>query len=100
MHALAIEAADGTRFKVSLRRFHGDHRYATPEQAGYEFAVLRLLESAGVAAPRPLLLDAEGRFFGTPAIVLSYLPGRAFSQRGTLWPGPPAWRALCNPCTP
>jgi aminoglycoside phosphotransferase (APT) family kinase protein len=30
----------------------------------------------GVPAPRPLLLDAEAEYFGVPAMVLSYLPGR------------------------
>ena len=29
-----------------------------------------------VVAPRPLLLDAEGRLFDVPAMVLTYLPGR------------------------
>jgi aminoglycoside phosphotransferase (APT) family kinase protein len=76
MDRLDILRADGARWKISLRRFVGHHRHATPEAAAYEFDVLKLLDSADVAAPRPLLLDQEGDFFGVPAIVMTYLPGR------------------------
>jgi len=41
-----------------------------------EFEILRLVESAGIPAPRPILLDATGEFCGVPAMVMSYLPGR------------------------
>lgn len=75
MHVLDIERADGARFKVSLRRLDRVHRFATPEHVTHEYRILQLVEEAGVPAPRPLLLDAEGRFFGVPAIVLTYLPG-------------------------
>ena len=78
MHLLAVERADGTRFKVTLRRFVRAHPSSAPERVAREFEVLRLVERAGIPAPRPLLLDGEGRFFGVPAIVLTYLPGRGF----------------------
>ena len=42
----------------------------------HEFEILRLVEGAGIPAPRPILLDAEGKYFGVPAIVMSYLRGR------------------------
>jgi aminoglycoside phosphotransferase (APT) family kinase protein len=72
-----IERADGSRWKVTLRRFvRTGHRWSTPESAAHEYKILRLLQSAGVPAPRPILLDAEGEYFGVPAMVLSYLPGR------------------------
>src|SRR5882757_145836 len=32
---------------------------------------------AGVPIPQPLALDADGRWFGPPALVMSRLPGRA-----------------------
>jgi len=76
MHVLDMERADGTRCKVSLRRFVRDHRYCTPEHVAHEYRILQLVEQAGIPSPRPLLLDAEGRFFGVPAIVMTYLPGR------------------------
>jgi aminoglycoside phosphotransferase (APT) family kinase protein len=76
MDVLVIEEADGTRCKVSLRRFVRDSDSSTPTHVAHEFEVLRLVQAAGIAAPEPLLLDAEGAYFGVPAIVLSYLPGQ------------------------
>jgi aminoglycoside phosphotransferase (APT) family kinase protein len=75
MHVVDIERADGTRLKVSLRRFTRDNRSSQPEHVAHEYRVLQLVEQTGIAAPRPLLLDAEGRLFGVPAMVLEYLPG-------------------------
>jgi aminoglycoside phosphotransferase len=54
--------------------------------AAREYEVLRVVEAAGVPAPRTLLLDAEGDYFGAPAIVLSYLPGRPIFPTTTLGP--------------
>ena len=76
MQVLDIERADGTRLKVSLRRFERDHASSTPDHVAHEYRILKLVEEAGIPAPRPLLLDAEGRLFGVPAMVLTYLPGR------------------------
>jgi aminoglycoside phosphotransferase (APT) family kinase protein len=74
---LDIERADGSRRKVTLRRFvRRDHAFSTPEHVAHEFEVLRLVERAGIPAPRPILLDANGEFLGVPAMVISYLPGR------------------------
>lgn len=77
MHVLDIERADGSRWKVSLRRSRRLEKWSTPEHYAHQFDILRLLERAEVPAPRPLLLDAEGEFVGVPAMVLSYLPGRS-----------------------
>jgi aminoglycoside phosphotransferase (APT) family kinase protein len=77
MDVLDIERADGSRWRVTLRRFvRTEHRFSTPEHVTHEFEILRLVENAGIPAPRPVLLDAEGKYFGVPAIVMSYLPGR------------------------
>ncbi len=76
MHVLDIERADGTRIKVSLRRFTRENRSSRSEHVAHEYRVLQLVEEAEIPAPRPLLLDAEGDLFGVPAIVLTYLPGR------------------------
>ncbi len=76
MQVLEIDRADGSRLKVSLRRFVRDHPTSTHDHVAHEYRILQLVEEAGIAAPRPLLLDAEGRLFDVPAIVLTYLPGR------------------------
>ena len=76
MHVLDVERADGTRLKVSLRRFVRDHRHSTPDHVAHEYRILQLVEEAGIPAARPLLLDAHGRLFGVPTMVLTYVPGR------------------------
>ena len=74
---LDIERADGSRWKITLRRFvRVAHGFSTSEHVTHEFEVLRLVERAGIPAPRPILLDAKGEHFGVPAIVMTYLPGR------------------------
>lgn len=77
MHVLLIEAADGRRSKVVLRRRLPDRGHpATPDDAQLEFQILQVLEAERVPAPRPIFVDPDGRYFGAPALVLSYLPGR------------------------
>lgn len=50
--------------------------FSTPDHVSHEFKILQLVEEARIPAPRPILLDATGDYFGVPAIVISYLPGR------------------------
>jgi len=76
MHALNIERADGTRRKVSLRRLRDHDAAAEPRGLEYEFEVLCLLERVGISAPRATYLDAAGKHFGVPAIVMTFLPGK------------------------
>jgi len=78
MNVMRIETSAGARCSVVLRRYVPGWRNSTPERASFEFDVLGLVESAGIPSPRRLLLDAEGHYFDTPAMVLSYLPGRSF----------------------
>src|SRR3954454_572165 len=78
MHVLRYARPSGQRCNVVLRRYMTKWADSTTERARYEFAVLGLLDQANVASPKPLLLDADGRFFGAPAMVLSYIPGRSF----------------------
>ena len=75
MDVLDIERADGARRKVTLRRFPRNNNSSQPEQVTHEYRVLQLVAKVGLAAPRPLLLDAEAELFGVPAIALTYLPG-------------------------
>lgn len=87
MDVLEIERSDGTRIKVSLRRFMRDNRSSRPEHVAHEYKVLQLVEKVDIPAPRPLLLDARGDLFGVPAMVLTYLPGApVYRPRGvTSW---------------
>ncbi|MGB2694176.1 MAG: phosphotransferase [Dehalococcoidia bacterium] len=87
MHVLDIEQSDGTRIKVSLRRFPRDNRSSRPEHVLHEYNILRLVEKVEIPAPRPLLLNSEGDMFGVPAIALTYLPGAPLYRLGdvTSW---------------
>jgi aminoglycoside phosphotransferase (APT) family kinase protein len=71
MHVLTIEDAEQRRFQVVLRRIGSERQDAT-----YEFEVLKLLDRLGIAGARPLLLDAEGAYFGSPALVVSYIAAK------------------------
>jgi aminoglycoside phosphotransferase (APT) family kinase protein len=77
MHALTVDAADGARTRVALRRYvPGRGNHGSPEAAAREFRTLGLLAERGISAPKPLLLDLEGAYFDVPTIVESLVPGR------------------------
>jgi aminoglycoside phosphotransferase (APT) family kinase protein len=72
VHAVRVAFRDGARTSVVLRRKGPESRHSTAVQTAREFRTLALLQEAGVPAPRPILLDAEGRYFGVPAMLMSY----------------------------
>jgi aminoglycoside phosphotransferase (APT) family kinase protein len=74
-----IEDAQGERSSVVLRVYLPREALDT-QRANREFRTIELVQSAGVPSPRPLFLDAGGQYFGTPAMLLSYLPGRSMYQ--------------------
>ncbi len=67
-----LRLADGTRERVVLRKQRPEGRYGAPEVTQREFRTLVTLHSAGVPVPEPLCVDAEGRFFGQPALLTAY----------------------------
>ena len=58
--------------RLVLKRFRPDHSGAIVEFENLGFAA-----AAAVATPEPLAADEAGEWFGTPALVMSALPGRA-----------------------
>jgi aminoglycoside phosphotransferase (APT) family kinase protein len=74
-HALTLEAPDGTRERVVLRRYLV-REALTPERAEREFRAIALANKAGIPAPRAIAVDANGEYFGVPTLLLTYLPGR------------------------
>src|SRR3954454_20743739 len=78
MHVLRYETPSRERHAVVLRRSMPQWDDGSPQRAVEAFNVLALLDKAGLAAPKPLLLDAEGEYMGVPTTVLSYIPGRSF----------------------
>ncbi len=88
VHAVGIALGDGARTTVVLRRKAPEGHWRTPERAVAEFRTLAILHGAGVPAPRPLLLDVEGRYFDGPAILISHEGRPVVAPRDA-----PAWPA-------
>ena len=59
-----------------LRAYLPGREWLSPERARCEFRTIELAQKAGIPAPEPLFLDADGEFLGHPAMILSYLPGK------------------------
>jgi aminoglycoside phosphotransferase (APT) family kinase protein len=76
MHAVSIEGPDGSRRSLVLRRYNDYLRANDPRACEREWKTLEILARAGIGAPRPLWLDAEGRVFGRPAMTLTLMAGR------------------------
>jgi len=78
-HVLTLAAPDGSRERVVLRR-HLVRESFNPERAEREFRTLKLVNDAGIPSARALHIDAKGTYFGAPALLLSYLPGRSLYE--------------------
>jgi aminoglycoside phosphotransferase (APT) family kinase protein len=78
MHAVDLLTAQGQRLRLVVRRYTPQQAAGDPGVCRREWDTLRLLERAAAAAPRPVFLDDEGAVFGTPTLVMTRLPGRAF----------------------
>lgn len=73
--AVEIEQPDGQTKKLIVRR-HGDRdRQRNPQVAAGEFRLLQILQSEGLAAPKPYYLDQSGEIFSTPYLVIEYVEG-------------------------
>ncbi len=68
--ALSYRDRAGTAGRVVVRL--SPNRGDPSREAESEFRTLQALSRAGVPVPRPLLLDADGRFLGEPCIVMAY----------------------------
>jgi aminoglycoside phosphotransferase (APT) family kinase protein len=80
VHAVRLEAADGARRDVVVRRFSSEY-HTDKGIAAREFRVLEMLSSRGYPCPLPLLLQEDDAVFGSPTLVMTRLPGS-----GTLAP--------------
>ena len=79
--ALELERADGRTERLVVRR-HGARDLArNPHIAADEFRLLGVLRAAGVPAPAPRYLDADGDVFGTPCLVVDFIEGEPATGR-------------------
>jgi aminoglycoside phosphotransferase (APT) family kinase protein len=73
---LAVHISPGG-WVVTKRSFSAEHSWL----AG-EFARLQVAEAVSVPTPRPLALDADGAWFGHPALVMTRLEGHSHFHDG------------------
>jgi aminoglycoside phosphotransferase (APT) family kinase protein len=73
--AFEIERPDGRTERLVVRRHGPAELKRNPRIAADEFKLLELLKSAGVAAPTPRYLDADGEIFPVPCLVVDYVEG-------------------------
>jgi aminoglycoside phosphotransferase (APT) family kinase protein len=76
VHLVLVEAANGARGSVVVRRYGEYWQRVDAGAWEREFRLLTALAESSFPAPRPLLLDAAGGPFGAPTVVMSRLPGR------------------------
>ncbi|MGI8968148.1 MAG: phosphotransferase family protein [Chloroflexota bacterium] len=72
---LEIERPDGRTKKMVVRRHGAVDRTHNPHIAADEFKLLRIVRSAGLAAPEPYFLDQSGEVFSTPYVVIEFIEG-------------------------
>ena len=87
VHAVELVTPAGDRRRLVVRRFPPGRLAQRPDAVDAEWRTLVALERLGVAAPRPVLADPDGRILGAPGLVMTRLRGR-----GLLAPrDAPAW---------
>ena len=85
-HRVVLVSPAGNRRAIVVRRFNDSFHWYDPARLPKEEATLRSLEATAVRAPRVLDVDLEGRWFGTPSMVVTCLPGgTAPSSRWVDW---------------
>jgi aminoglycoside phosphotransferase (APT) family kinase protein len=75
MTALEIRQPDGAVRRMIARRPGIGALRHNPRAAADEFKLLQFTLSKGLATPAPLYLDAEGKIFGAPGLVIDYVEG-------------------------
>lgn len=80
--ALEIERPGGERRTLVLRR-HGEVDFGrNPRIAAGEFRLLEILQTAGIAAPAPILLDESCDLFPTPYLIMEFVEGEPGFEPG------------------
>ena len=76
MHTVDLVDPGGARRRLVVRRPLEHRPGRATAMTLRSWQTLRALEALGVPAPRPVWLDLDGAIFGTPAFVMTRLPGR------------------------
>ena len=68
-HLVDARTADGSSFRVVVRRYKVFGSYDRGEKARREFSTFQLLQRNGIPSPQPLYLDETGAVLGSPGNV-------------------------------
>ena len=74
-HLVEARSANGSPYKIVVRRYKIFGDYDRGEKARREFKTFELLNKHQVPAPAPLLLDVSGDILGSPGIVTGFVEG-------------------------
>ena len=86
MHRVTVSFAGGGSARLVLRRYVRPKQIAEdPEIAAHEAAVLQLVERIATPTPRLIGVDPTGELAGTPAVLMTELPGRPEWTPGRRW---------------
>lgn len=86
MHRVTVTFADGSSARLVLRRYvRPDQIAQDSEVAAHEAAVLQLVERIATPTPRLIGVDPTGELTGTPAVLMTELPGRPEWAAGQRW---------------
>lgn len=75
MTALEVLLLEGQTQKMIIRRPGERALQLNPHAAADEFAILQIVQAAGVRAQKPYLLDQSGEIFPEPYLVIEYIEG-------------------------
>jgi aminoglycoside phosphotransferase (APT) family kinase protein len=73
--ALELQRPDGQIQKMIMRQHGATDLQHNPQIAADEFKLLQILQSVGLAAPKPYYFDQSGQLFPTPYLVIEYIEG-------------------------
>jgi len=76
VHLVHLQARDGKRQAVVVRRYGTYLHRVDPSACEREFRVLQVLARSGFPVPSPLLLDADGEVYGARTLVMERVVGR------------------------
>ncbi len=86
MLRVRLLTSDDERIDISVKRYLPDFHRGSSEVLRREFLTLQALEGSSILAPRPLLLDEAGGYFGMPMMAMSFLPGRTIIEPREMQP--------------
>ncbi len=84
-HLIKIEQDDSPARKIVMRRYNPANYDEDHDKPLCEYHALQLLQTHGIPAPPPLLLDESGELLGLPGIVTEFFEGKSIELPADAW---------------